>query len=95
MPSSNRIAFGSFTIDTVTRTPITLPRGCARMIVRNNDLTNDCTLYDASVGGSSMILTAGSEKLFVWPVFLGEANEIVCWATASSGTGPVVTEYYS
>lgn len=95
MATSSRMQFGSFTIDAVIRTPITMPRGCSRIVVRNDDLSNACTLFDASTAGNSFRLTPGAVKEFPWPGFHGAPNEIFLWATADAGTGPLVTEYYS
>ena len=97
MPSQV-INFRSVTIDSVTRTAITVPVECAEVVIHNEDTTNDCTLYDAATGGASRVLPAGAERTFrgggsrpvVW-----RPEDVVVWATAAAGTGPIRVECHS
>lgn len=95
---AQRIRFGSFTIDSASRTPITVPATCHRVVLRNADLVNDATMWDAASAGNSKALSAGAEQRFeiegasVVPYFAGA--DIVVWVQASSGTGPIIAEYH-
>ena len=94
MPSQV-LNFRSFTVDSVTRTPITAPVECHGVTLQNVDLENDCLLYDAATGGNSWLLPAGAERSFggasrpvVW-----RPEDVIVWAQAVDGTGPVRVEY--
>lgn len=89
MPSSLRFVQQSVTIDAVTRTPISLQGGVTRAVIRNTDTVNDCTIYDRDSAGSGVVLAAGRELVIDWPSPVGENTEILCWATAAAGTGPL------
>ena len=91
MPSSEYVRYASFTIDSATRTAITVPRGCRKVIVTNEDTTNDATIYDASTGGNSRPLRAG-QSIDMPAVSVADAT--VCWIQSASGTGPIRAEYH-
>ena len=96
---SLRIEFLSFTLDTVTRTPITIPENCQGVRLRN--LGADCTLFDAASGGNSSLFPGGGERdVLDLPdrqrgrdQAAGAGTTTLCWATAASGTGPIEAEY--
>jgi len=95
MPSSATTRFQTTTIDAASRTPITVPVSCRAAVLRNADLTNDCTIYDADVGGTGITLAAGAERRFGVPHRAGiwfYANDVVVWAQAAAGTGPIEME---
>ena len=91
MASSEYVRYASVTIDSVTRTPITVPRGCRRVFLTNADIENDATIYDADAAGSSLPLPAGS-RIELPPVSVAGAT--VVWVQASAGTGPIRAEYH-
>ena len=92
MASSAYVRFSSFTIDAATRTPITVPAGSKKVIIRNADLANAATLYDADVGGNSIPLAAGTEHELP---SVSTTDATVVWAQADAGTGPIRAEYFT
>jgi hypothetical protein len=91
MPSQ-LIRFESVTIDASTRTPIRATVDCQILELHNADLVNDCTLYDAETGGGSWPVQAGTKEAFErHPSYGGQwrNGDIVVWATAAAGTGPI------
>lgn len=89
------VNFASVTIDSAGRTAIPAQVDCTVVQVRNTDLTNDATIYDAATGGTGVTLAAGSSRTFrpqpgravTW-----HANDTVVWAQAAAGTGPIEVE---
>lgn len=95
MANASHTRFESFTIDAVSRTPITAQVACHAVVIRNADLVNDCTIYHADSGGSGVTLSAGAERRFEVPSRVGsyfQAAEVVVWAQADAGTGPIHAE---
>ena len=95
MANASNTRFSSVTIDAASRTPITAPADCRAIVLRNADLTNDCTIYDADSGGSSITLSSGAERRFGVESRTGRyfaSGDVVVWATAAAGTGPITVE---
>ena len=90
------VHFDSVTIDSVSRTPILADFECTVVTVRNADIVNDATLYDAASGGSGITLAAGQSRAFRPQVGSRQvswrAGDTVVWAQAASGTGPIEVE---
>jgi len=94
---TQRLQFKSFTIDSVSRTAITVPVACHAVALRNDDLANDCTLYDAATSGNSKTLRSGAEENVVgiptasapYPSYRFASGDTVCWIQADAGTGPI------
>ena len=96
MANASHTRFSSVTIDAASRTPIPASVACRAVVLRNADLTNDCTIYDADSGGSGITLSAGAERRFGVESRTGAyfaADDVVVWATAASGTGPITVEH--
>lgn len=93
MTASARVRFKSFTIDSVSRTAITVLLACKSIILRNSG-SADVTLYDADTGGESQRLPGGAEHVLPSERSTAYAEgETVIWAQADSGTGPITVEY--
>jgi hypothetical protein len=95
MADAARTRFYSTTIDAASRTPITVPHACRAVVLRNADLTNNCTIYDADIGGTGITLAAGAERRFGVADSKGscyDQDAVVVWATADAGTGPIEVE---
>ena len=90
------VRFDSVTIDAVSRTPILADFECSVVTLRNADLVNDATLYDAASGGSSLTLSAGQSRSFNPSSGIRQvswrAGDTIVWAQASAGTGPIEVE---
>lgn len=94
MASSNRVNYNSFTLNAVTRTPITLAALCSRVVLYNTDLTNGATLYTDDIGGTGKTLPAGGQAQFSWPSPIGDASEVLLWGLADAGTPAITVEYH-
>jgi hypothetical protein len=94
---AQRVQFKAVTVDSVSRTAITVPTACSEVSVRNTDTTNDATMYDASSGGNSKVLRAGNSERFgggieqvrPFPSYRWATGDTVCWVQADAGTGPI------
>lgn len=89
MATSQLFTQSSITIDSATRTPIPIPRLCTRISLKNEDTTNDCTIFDRDSGGTGVTLSAGTAIDISWPYHVGTADAVLCWVTAIAGTGPI------
>ena len=90
------IRFDSVTIDAVTRTAIRALVDCHVVTLTNADLVNDCTLYDAETGGGSRPLAAGQSVTYRRRTTDGGqwgTRDVMVWAIADAGTGPIRLEY--
>ena len=94
MATSARLDYSSFTLNAVTRTPITLAAQCSRVVLYNTDLSNGATLYAGDSGGTGKALPAGGQAEFSWPSPIGQASEVLVWGLADAGTPAITVEYH-
>lgn len=95
MATSAYVRFKPFTIDAVSRTPITVLVSAKSMVIRNTDIAKDATLYDADSGGDSIALPAGGQHTLPAERATRYAlGETVLWADVGSGVGSLNVEYH-
>jgi len=96
---TQKVQFKSVTVDSISRTAITAPTACSEVELLNEDLANDCQMYDAATSGNSKALRAGQSVRFgggSWRTAAGfgtgyrwASGDTICWVQADAGTGPI------